>query len=669
MLFWIWVLLLGGGVFFSLRVVIPFIVIYRALSGMTFLCSKVEKQPKEAVPDDILSRFVDTSNSLRTLGFQLIDYYLVASIEGQPPEWAMHWQNSAATIHATVMPVTSDLSALMPLYVSFSSVLTDNRQLISINRKADGIFPPVPQKVEAHYDGMPIDELLKVHQHRLEPFLTAGLVQPATPAEYVSSCKAISLQTAVLLQRQGEAIWVRPNETYRFSRLRAIKSSYNFLRSNKRTNTSADSTSPSQQESNLKEGDITAQVAAFQQAQQKKSGLSLKTRRGLVLASLALFIAVYAASLNIRTVLIFVMVLLLHEGGHVFAMKLFGYRDVAMLFIPFLGALATAKKDDATLTEKVWISLAGPLPGLCLAVLLSAILQLGWISPAGTAAIWLAEAIPILLFLNLFNLLPMYPLDGGQVADLLLFSRRPYFGTVFKVVGVSVLSLLSIFIGQPLLLVFAGLIGATLPASFRIAKFNRQLQKDLDLHSDNLSDTELSNTPLHTIFRQLQHPGYAKLSAAQKMTVAKGALESYQSLRSPRKNWLGLLAIYIMSLLLSLFGSIFSMGALTLVESETMLSEEPPTEPIDAAAFAHQCVDVEALPEATALQKVPDDELMSDRQITLVGKFTTPEQAQSVWQSVFPKLNESDSAQVFGSLILVSTFSDRTQNTITSEFQ
>jgi hypothetical protein len=37
---------------------------------------------------------------------------------------------------------------------------------------------------------------------------------------------------------------------------------------------------------------------------------------------------------------------------------------------PFLGALATARKDDATLSQKFWISLAGPLPGLSLGIAL-----------------------------------------------------------------------------------------------------------------------------------------------------------------------------------------------------------------------------------------------------------------------------------------------------------
>jgi Zn-dependent protease len=38
---------------------------------------------------------------------------------------------------------------------------------------------------------------------------------------------------------------------------------------------------------------------------------------------------------------------------------------------------------------------------------------------------WTRDVTGILIGLNLFNLMPMYPLDGGQVADLLLFSRNP----------------------------------------------------------------------------------------------------------------------------------------------------------------------------------------------------------------------------------------------------
>jgi Zn-dependent protease len=119
-------------------------------------------------------------------------------------------------------------------------------------------------------------------------------------------------------------------------------------------------------------------------------------------------------------------VLLFHEGGHVLAMKIFGYRDVTMLFIPFLGALATAKKEDASLTEKVLISLAGPVPGLVIGIGLAiAFSNENPLSIVSDNPSWIMPLSWTLIGLNLFNLLPVYPLDGGQIADLLLFSSNP----------------------------------------------------------------------------------------------------------------------------------------------------------------------------------------------------------------------------------------------------
>lgn len=215
---------------------------------------------------------------------------------------------------------------------------------------------------------------------------------------------------------------------------------------------------------------IELEIAEFHRLQQKqKDSTSQKGKHWLLLGTLALFIASYSSIFEPQKLLIFVAVLLLHEGGHVLAMKIFGYRNTVMLFIPFLGALATARKDNASLTEKVWISLAGPLPGLALGIGLAISFGMSDLADPNMAAWledtnWIRETSWMLIILNLFNLLPIYPLDGGQVADLLLFSRNPYLGVVFKGIGVLLLGLLGL--GQPLMLVFAGLIALTIPTSF-----------------------------------------------------------------------------------------------------------------------------------------------------------------------------------------------------------
>ena len=103
----------------------------------------------------------------------------------------------------------------------------------------------------------------------------------------------------------------------------------------------------------------------------------------------------------------FVLLLLLHELGHVFQLRREGVKASAPMFIPFLGAVISAKSmgDDAGAEARV--GLAGPILGS-----IATLVPLGiWLVTG--SHFWQALAF-IGFFLNLFNLLPILPLDGGR---------------------------------------------------------------------------------------------------------------------------------------------------------------------------------------------------------------------------------------------------------------
>ncbi len=103
----------------------------------------------------------------------------------------------------------------------------------------------------------------------------------------------------------------------------------------------------------------------------------------------------------------FVVLLLVHEMGHVIQLRREGIEASAPLFIPFLGAVVGAKSlgDDAAAEARV--GLAGPVLGTLGA---AACIPLHW---ATGNDIFLALAFTG-FFLNLFNLVPVVPLDGGR---------------------------------------------------------------------------------------------------------------------------------------------------------------------------------------------------------------------------------------------------------------
>ena len=103
----------------------------------------------------------------------------------------------------------------------------------------------------------------------------------------------------------------------------------------------------------------------------------------------------------------FVILLLVHEMGHVIQLRREGIEASAPMFIPFLGAFVAAKSlgDDAGAEARV--GLAGPVLGSLACLVPVAIWQ------ATGNEFWQALAF-VGFFLNLFNLLPVLPLDGGR---------------------------------------------------------------------------------------------------------------------------------------------------------------------------------------------------------------------------------------------------------------
>lgn len=97
----------------------------------------------------------------------------------------------------------------------------------------------------------------------------------------------------------------------------------------------------------------------------------------------------------------------IHEMGHVAALRHFGIKASAPMFIPGFGAIVRLHQHPATVAEDARVGLAGPLWGLG-----AALAALG-IHLATGAPIWAAIA-RFGAWVNLFNLLPFWQLDGGR---------------------------------------------------------------------------------------------------------------------------------------------------------------------------------------------------------------------------------------------------------------
>jgi Zn-dependent protease len=120
-----------------------------------------------------------------------------------------------------------------------------------------------------------------------------------------------------------------------------------------------------------------------------------------------LSLILYAAVFGWRIGLVLVLLIAAHELGHYFAYRAYGLPVHAPVFVPFLGAY-TAGAIAPDLEADAYIALAGPLTGL---VLTGVCYELGL---ATGDHFWLACAY-LGAFLNLFNMIPVLPFDGGRV--------------------------------------------------------------------------------------------------------------------------------------------------------------------------------------------------------------------------------------------------------------
>jgi len=156
-------------------------------------------------------------------------------------------------------------------------------------------------------------------------------------------------------------------------------------------------------------------------------------------------VAAYSLIFGWKFAVGFVLLLFVHEMGHVIQLRREGIEASAPMFIPFLGAVIAAKSLGDNALAEARVGLAGPILGSLAAAALIPV----WHATGNE--FWQALAFTG-FFLNLFNLLPVVPLDGGRA----MAAMAPWMWFV----GFAGLIVLALVYPNPiilLILVFGGL--------------------------------------------------------------------------------------------------------------------------------------------------------------------------------------------------------------------
>jgi Zn-dependent protease len=231
-------------------------------------------------------------------------------------------------------------------------------------------------------------------------------------------------------------------------------------------NTNQDSPQPAADAVRIVEGnsvdvadaDVMAELGKLQDTKATwKSGI------WLLVISLVAFVAAGGKQWNWKITLFAVPILFFHEAGHWLAMRLFGYRNMRMFFIPLFGAAVTGRHWNVAGWKKALVSLAGPLPGIMLGVGLAAVAIL-----TGNPNLRLAAIL--LVVLNGINLAPILPLDGGHFLHSILFCRNRWLDLIFRILAVVGLIVASATKIAPYMLYVGIFIAIGLPLSFKMAQ-------------------------------------------------------------------------------------------------------------------------------------------------------------------------------------------------------
>jgi Zn-dependent protease len=191
----------------------------------------------------------------------------------------------------------------------------------------------------------------------------------------------------------------------------------------------------------------------------------VKIKAVSTLGTMFISIAAYALAFGWPFAVGFVLLLFIHEMGHVIQLRREGVEASAPIFIPFVGAVIAAKSMGEDAAAEARVGLAGPILG-----------TVGILVPL---AIWLATGSDLWraltyigCFINLINLMPVLPLDGGRAMAVL--------GPTVWIAGILIAVAAAVIFLGPFILLFVLLLGG--PELYYRFK-NRHSEQSREYHS------------------------------------------------------------------------------------------------------------------------------------------------------------------------------------------
>jgi len=162
-----------------------------------------------------------------------------------------------------------------------------------------------------------------------------------------------------------------------------------------------------------KKGSVLLAIGAFLLANLKWIASLLKfSKFGGTLLSMLVSLWAYAVFYGWKFAAALVYLIFVHEMGHLIAAKRKGIATSPAIFLPFVGAMISIKEQPRDARTEAYLAYGGPFAGLL--SFLPAIPLYTWTGDS----FWML-VIQLGALINLFNLIPVSPLDGGRIVSVL----------------------------------------------------------------------------------------------------------------------------------------------------------------------------------------------------------------------------------------------------------
>ncbi|MEP5764319.1 MAG: site-2 protease family protein [Halieaceae bacterium] len=534
-------LLYGTGFYIFLVVALR---VHRFLLILSFRLRtpQVSAVEMEAVPREMLSALAPGAAELRQLGFELRHFMTVTDMNAgiQSPAHASVYYHREFDCYADLTASLTPDQAF-PYRVNFYTFYQDGVLFLTMNSEAYAVVEGSPSLTAQDAFALTMSEQLATHREGVSSHEAAeervSHTAPMSPQQFIA---ALNNNYAAYIRFLSDKELARPEGEYsRLSPRAALDLALKSMQGEKRLKAMQVAATKQDPVKRLVPDDaqmITLEVDAFRRHDQIRdnSRLNRSTKALLLLATILLFGAVFGITWSLQSLLILIGVVLFHEMGHILAMYLCGYRDLQILFIPFFGAAALGKADNPRAWQKAFVSLMGPVPGILLG---GALLWQGdWVDVE-----WVGELALILLVVNFLNLLPIMPLDGGQLLNTVLFNHHPRWQFGFFVCSVGMLALWALFDKGPLLTIFALMMVFQVPVQYRHMKVSlRLLGEGLPGRRDE---------PHRRVFRALHANIKEGRAFALLYPQARQLVERLAQIKPSWREVTGSLAIYLFVLL------------------------------------------------------------------------------------------------------------------------